>query len=241
MSWKHQDAFQVNTSFRSSQREIPETPYKQMIDKEMSFRKLETEILQADMIESSLLLINNKDMMVTSNRINIHTPENSINVPAAGAIKINNACKIDSNNVHITGNLLLDNGFNAAMMLHTVKRIPMEDQNSFFLEPSNFTESNHFLLDCSNESTAAKGFLIMPPYKEYASEWSPTNLEYTYIAHLYINAHKDAMVDIDIIMKEQDTTVKMHSRNSSLSLMWLPQGKWIIHSIGYKTSIVSDK
>ena len=58
---------------------------------------------------------------------------------------------------------------------------------------------------------------------------------------IYVNCTKDAIVDIDVIFKEQGLTLKLHSRNSSLSLMWLPEGKWIIHSLGYKTSLTYDE
>lgn len=241
MSWKRQDAFQVNTTFRSgtSQQEKQDRPYKNTIDKEMSFKRLETEVLQADMIESSLLIMNNKDMMLTSNRINIHTQDNSISIPPAGAIKINEACKIDNNTVHVTGNLLLDKSFNTSVMMQSVKRLAVNDENNFFLDPSNFKQSNHFILDCEKED--ASSILIIPPYKEYTAQWSPTDLEYLYIMHLYVNAAKNSLVNIDIVLKEQETTVNMHSRNSSLSLMWLPEGRWIIHSLGYKTNITYDE
>ena len=239
MSWKRQDAFPVNTTIGKVESNKKEGPYKHLIGNEMIFKRVETEVLQADMIESSLLIINNKDMMVTSNRFNLHTNDNHISVPPAGAIKINNACKIDSSNVHITGNLLLDKSFNTSVMLRKVKKISMDDENSFFLDPINFTQANHFVLDCSKNDS--KGMLILPPYQEYSTEWSPSNLEYLYIINLYVNASVNALVDIDIILKEQDTIVKLHSRNSSLSLMWLPEGRWIIHSLGYKTSITYDK
>lgn len=241
MSWKRQDAFQVNTSFNTNTNATnkPDRPYKNSIDKEMSFKRLETEVLQADMIESSLLLMNNKDMMITSDRINIHTPENTVSIPPAGAIKVNKACKIDENNVHVTGNLLLDKSFNASVMLQRVKRLPMNEEQNFFLDPSNFKESNHFILDCTN--TKSIGMLMIPPYREYSSMWTPTSLEYLYIMHIYVNSTKESIVDIDIVLKEQETSVKLHSRNSSLSLMWLPEGRWIIHSLGYKTSITYDE
>ena len=239
MSWKRQDAFAVNTSFERPQPNTKEGPYKHLIGDEMSFKRLETEVLQADMIESSLLIMNNKDMMITSDRINIHTQDNNIAIPPAGAIKINEACKIDNNNVHVTGNLLLDKSFNTSVILQKVKKVNMDDDNNFFIDPINFTESNHFILDCTK--TDSKAMLILPPYKEYNCEWSPNNFEYLYIINLYVNASVNALVDIDVVLKEQDTIVKLHSRNSSLSLMWLPEGRWIIHSLGYKTSITYDR
>lgn len=241
MSWKRQDAFQVNTSYNSqtSHNNKPDLPYKHTVDKEMSFKRLETEILQADMIESSLLIMNNKDMMITSDRINIHTPKNNISIPPAGAIKINKACKIDDTNVHITGNLLLDKEFNTSVMLRKVQRIVIDKENNFNFEGIFFTKANHFILDCLDSN--ATGMLVIPPYKDDASTWSKTNLEYLYIMQIYVNCSKDAIVDIDVLFKEQGLTLKLHSRNSSLSLLWLPEGKWIIHSLGYKTSITYDE
>lgn len=238
MSWKKQDAFSVNNSITSKHDSNHHDSKKNTNDKELSIKRLETEVLQTDVIESSLLIVNNKDTMLTSNRINIHTPDNSIVIPGAGAIKINDACKIDTNNVHITGNLLLDKAFNTRVILQTVKRISLDDENNFFLETNNFDESNHFILDCTREN--AKGMLIVPPYRECSYNWSSKNLEYLYIMNLYINAKKESLVDVDIILKEQDISIKMHSRNSSLSLMWLPEGRWVIQSIGYKTSIIND-
>jgi hypothetical protein len=203
----------------------------------MVCKNIETEILHTDMIESSVLMVHNKDMIITSDRINIHTMENSICIPAKGAIKLNNICKIDKDTVHITGDFQVDKEFKTSVNLPLVKRIPL-DEDIFLFDESNFQESNHFILDCS--ATSATGFLIIPPYQEYTQPWPSNNKAHLYIMNISLNTQHDSLVDIDIIIKDADITIKMHSRNSSLSLLWIPEGHWIIHSIGYKTTIIND-
>jgi hypothetical protein len=56
--------------------------------------------------------------------------------------------------------------------------------------------------------------------------------------HFCINADKESLVDIDIVLEPQNLLVKLQSRYSSLSLLWVPEGKWLIHTLGYKTRLL---
>lgn len=232
MSWKQQSAFQVNTTVSSTPKVRAERPYIQ--DKEISFYKVETEILKADMIESSLLMMNNKDMMITSDRVNIHTNVNSLNIPSNAPININENLVVDKNDAEIHGNLKVNKKFKSAMNMYLVNRLLLDKEIS--MDINYYKQCNHYMIDCPTLN--AKGKIIMKEFHSYNSDWSPTEYEHLYIIHFCVNAHKDSLVDIDIILDTQELHVKMQSRYSSLSLLWVPEGKWLIHSLGYKTIVL---
>lgn len=232
MSWKHQSAFQVNTATSSTPKVRAERPYVE--DKEKRFYKVETEILKADMIESSLLMINNKDMMITSDRVNIHTNVNSLNIPSNAPININENLLVDKDDVEINGCLTVNKKFKSTMNMYLVNRLLLDRE--IVMDINYYNRCNHYRIDCSTLN--AKGKIIMKKFDLCMSEWSPTEYEHLYIIHFCVNAHKDSLVDIDIVLDTQDLHVKMQSRYSSLSLLWVPEGKWLIHSLGYKTIVL---
>ena len=105
MSWKQAGALKTEQSF-SVPKSVSHPTRVMQTTKEVVFKRVETEILETDVIESSLLMINNKDMMVTTDRLTIHTVDNSLEIPAIGPVKINNILQVDRDTVRIHGNLV---------------------------------------------------------------------------------------------------------------------------------------
>jgi hypothetical protein len=234
MSWKKQSAFKVNTSTSSSlpHTVIGERPY--VVDKEKSFKQVETETLKADIIESSLLMMNNKDMMITTDRLNIHTKIHSLQIPSNGPLTINNALIIDKNTVHIPGNLHLDKTLKTSTVLSRVNRLNLEPV--ILLDNKDYSICNHFMIVCTELN--AKGEIHLNSFQSYTAEWSPTEHEDLYMIHFCVNANEESLVDIDIVLETQKLIIKLQSRYSSLSLLWVPEGKWLIHTLGYKTRLL---
>jgi hypothetical protein len=232
MSWKHQSAFQVNTNTTTTPKIKVGRPYVE--DKEKSFYKVETEILKADMIESSLLMMNNKNMMITSDRVNIHTNSNSLIIPSTAPISVNENLVIDKEAVHIRGNLNVDKKLKSAMNMYLVHRLLLNRRIE--MDVKYYNQCNHYMIDCPTVN--AKGEILMKQFHSYTADWSPTEYEHLYIIHFSINAHKDSLVDIDVILDGQELRVKLQSRYSSLSLLWVPEGKWLVHALGYKSIIL---
>lgn len=238
MSWKKQAAFKVNTTTSTSQEHLSHNrnggirPF--VNDKEKIFKRIETEILHADIIESSLLMMNSKDMMVTTDRVNIHTKYNSVCIPSNGPLTINNAVNIDKNNVSMPGNLHINKTLKTSTQFSRVNKLILEPITVLCTE--DYNKCNHFVIDC--QEINATGKIHLNAYRNYTADWSPTDYEYLYMIHFCINADKESLVDIDIVLEPQNLLVKLQSRYSSLSLLWVPEGKWLIHTLGYKTRLL---
>ena len=232
MSWRKQEPFRVNTSTSSGKKILQDRVY--IKDNQKSFQQIETEVLKADVIESSLLMMNSKDMMITTDRINIHTVNNSLQVPSNGPININENLIVEKNDVKIRGNLHVDKKLKNSMNMYLVNRVLLEPRTIFDI--NTYNSCNHFMIDCP--VLKAKGEIYLMPFQSYTADWSPKDYEHLYIINFCINAHNDSLVDVDIVLDGQDTIIKMQSRYSSLSLLWVPEGKWLIQSLGYKTIII---
>jgi hypothetical protein len=202
--------------------------------KQVEFKRLETEILETDIIESSLLMINNKDMMVTTDRLNIHTVDNSIQVPSNGPIKINNTLQVDKDTVRIHGNLELDQELQFGVRTRKVRRITLEPE--LRIEKLDYKQTNIFIFDCIDINS--KSNITLAPYDMTEHVVSLNKIEYLYSIQFMVNAGKDTLVDIDIHIPEQEVVIKLHSRFSSVSLLWVPEGRWLVESIGFKTTVL---
>jgi hypothetical protein len=250
MSWKYAGAFNTLNNLPEpclkTDTDIPKTEAITKPLREATFTRINTEVLQTDYIESSLLMINNNDLMVTTKRANIHTSSNSLQIPANGPITLNNALSVDSETVHIHGNLQLENNssFHFGHCKKKVTRISLDADKSRIqnLSVEDYSQSNTIILDCENLSENAKSILILNPYDEGngAEPVTINKIEYLYSLNLIINADSDSLVDIDIRIPYQGYTIKLHSRYSSVSLLWIPEGKWLIDSIGFKTTIIEE-
>lgn len=233
MSWKHAGAFKAEKSFTVPK---PVTKPTKVVPttKDIEFKRVETEILETDIIESSLLMVNNKDMMVTTDRLNIHTVDNAIQVPSNGPIKINNTLLVDKDTVRIHGNLQLDQELQFGVRTRKVRRITIEPE--LRIEKLDYKRSNIFIFDCVDINS--KSSITLTPYDMTEHIVSLNKIEYLYSIQFMVNASKDTLVDIDIHIPEQEVVIKLHSRFSSVSLLWVPEGRWLIESIGFKTTVL---
>jgi len=235
MSWKKSGAFKVNHEITIGNTNKPERPYMRTIEKEMAFKRLEVDVLQTDFVESKLLMINSKDLMITSDRVNLNTKQNSIQIPSNGPIKINNTLKVHEDTVQVNGNLQIENEFRLGSYRTLVQRLDLNPRT--LLDKNDYKKSNTFVINCT--SPKSKGEIILTPYQSYQATWAPNKIEYLYTINLVVNAKPEALVDIDIVLPKQDITVKLLSKYSSVSLLWVPEGRWLIQSLGFKTTIIN--
>lgn len=235
MSWKKSGAFNVSNEITIGHRDVPERPYMRTIEKEMAFKRLEVDVLQTDFIESSLLIMNNRDMMVSSDRINIQTKQNSLKIPSIGPVQINKVLKIHDDTVQVKGNLQVENEFRLGTCKTLVKRLHLHPRT--LLDKGDYKSSNTFVINCSEQKS--KGEIVMTPYQSYTAEWAPNKIDYLYTVNFLVNAEADALVDIDISIPKQGLVIKLVSRYSSVSLLWVPEGRWLIQSLGFKTTLIN--
>ena len=173
-------------------------------------------------------------MMVTTDRLNIHTVDNAIQVPSNGPIKINNTLLVDKDTVRIHGNLQLDQELQFGVRTRKVRRITIEPE--LRIEKLDYKRSNIFIFDCVDINS--KSSITLTPYDMTEHIVSLNKIEYLYSIQFMVNASKDTLVDIDIHIPEQEVVIKLHSRFSSVSLLWVPEGRWLIESIGFKTTVL---
>ena len=235
MSWRKSGAFKVSNEVTVGHKDKPEGPYMRTIEKEMAFKRLEVDVLQTDYVESSLLIMNSKDMMITSNRLNIQSKQNSIHIPATGPIRINKAVKIHEDTVQISGNLQVENEFRLGTCRTLVKRLDLQPRT--LLDKTDYKGSNTFVIDCNEKKSKCE--IVLTPYNAFTAEWSPNKIDYLYTINFLVNASPDALVDIDISIPKQDLCIKLLSRYSSISLLWVPEGRWLVQSLGFKTTIIN--
>jgi hypothetical protein len=232
MSWKYQSAFVSNEPTIIKQQVKSKSDKSGKITKQYAnFKTLETETLKTDVIDNNYLLMNGKDIIITSDRLHINSKKNSLCMPPNGPVNINNNMLIDDTTTTINNDLIVKNKMKTSMNMHLVKRIIKAPK--IVLDKNDYDICNHYVIDVEPKIT--KKEIVMLPFNNYTTDCLPINYTHVYIIHLCVNGEKEDDVDIDIIIDSQDLVIKMESCYSSLSLMWLPQGKWLIHTLGYKT------
>jgi len=235
MSWRKSGAFKVNNEITVGHKDRPERPYMRTIEKEMAFKRLEVDCLQTDFVESSLLMMNSKDLMIMSDRVNINTKQNSLQIPASGPIKVNKCLKVHEDTVQISGNLQIENELRLGQTRTKVCRLDLKPRT--VLDKTDYQMANTFLIDCNELKSKCE--IVLTPYQNYVAEWAPNKIDYLYTMNFVVNANPDALVDIDILLPSQEITIKLHSRFSFVSLLWVPEGRWLVQSLGFKTTLVN--
>ena len=241
MSWKHQSAFVSNepTIIKHEVKSNPDKSVKSNQNKSVNitkeqgnFKTVETEILKTDVIDSKLLLMNGKDIIITSDRIHINSKNNSLHLSPNGNVNINNNLLIDNKITTINNNLVVKKKMKTSMNMHLIKRIIKAPR--IVIDKDDYNICNHYVIDV--DPKISKKEIVMLPFNTYTDDCLPMVYTHAYIIHFSVNAEKKDKVNIMIMIDEQDLTIKLESCYSSLSLMWLPNGKWVIHSLGYKTT-----
>ena len=173
MSWRKSDPIKIS-------REIEK--------KLLGLEKIETDILETEIIDSGALIINNKNMMISSKEIRLETSENSLVIPERGPIQLSSlSMKISRIELHSNG-LALDWSKNTYLNSHFIfeSREKMGSNTSIEILPLPFTENSagvqkHFYLDIEpdnfqsfivkipSQSTAIK---MESPFSFFSLMWS---------------------------------------------------------------------
>jgi len=91
MSWRKSDPFILPPEEKKIERKL------------VGLEKIETGILETEVIDGGALIINNKNMMITSNELRIEIPNNKMIIPTKGPIRVSSLSyeysKINMDNV----------------------------------------------------------------------------------------------------------------------------------------------
>lgn len=254
MSWRQQSAFVVKeeTIVKKTRKDSKSNTTNS------KFKKLETEILKTGIIDNPYLMINGKEVIITANRLIANSKNNSFQVPADGPININNALFVGDKTIKMDGVVYVSEKIKSAMNMQKIIYIPKEPRS--VLDENDYIKGNHFVVDIEREENR-KEIHLMPFSRTEFYEG-----DHGYIINLCVNIKMNDIdvssssedessdsesknynsyngytydcVDIVVSTEGQDLAIKMESCYSSLSLLWLPQGKWLIHSLGYKTTLI---
>ena len=255
MSWRQQSAFVVKeeTIVKNTRKASKSNATNS------KFKKLETEILKTGIIDNPYLMINGKEVIITANRLNVSSKNNTFQVPADGPVNINNSLFVGDKTVKMDGVVSVSEKIKSAMNMQKIIYIPIEPRS--VLDENDYIKGNHFVVDIEREETR-KEIHLMPFSRTEFYEG-----DHGYIINLCVNIKMNDIdvsssederndsesesenenehtyndytydcVDIVVSTEGQDLAIKMESCYSSLSLLWVPQGKWLIHSLGYKTT-----
>ena len=246
MSWRQQSAFVVKeeTIVKNTRKASKSNATNS------KFKKLETEILKTGIIDNPYLMINGKEIIITANRLNASSKNNSFQVPADGPVNINNSLFVGDKTVKMDGVVSVSEKIKSAMNMQKIIYIPKEPRS--VLDENDYIKGNHFVVDIERKGNR-KEIHLMPFSRTEFYEG-----HHGYIINLCVNVKTNDIdvsssenessdsesenentydcVDIVVSTEGQDLAIKMESCYSSLSLLWLPQGKWLIQSLGYKTT-----
>lgn len=159
MSWRKSDPIKIS-------REIEK--------KLLGLEKIETDILETEIIDSGALIINNKNMMISSKEIRLETPENSLVIPERGPIQMSSlSMKISRIELDSNG-LALDWSKNTYSNSHFIfeSREKIESNTSIEILPLPLTEKNstgvqkHFYLDIEPDNF--QSFIVKIPTQSMA-------------------------------------------------------------------------
>lgn len=159
MSWRKSDPIKIS-------REIEK--------KLLGLEKIETDILETEIIDSGALIINNKNMMISSKEIRLETSENSLVIPERGPIQMSSlSMKISRIELDSNG-LALDWNKNTYPNSHFIfeSREKMGSNTSIEILPLPFTEKNsagvqkHFYLDIEPDNF--QSFIVKIPSQSTA-------------------------------------------------------------------------
>ena len=157
MSWRKSDPIKIP-------REIEK--------KLLGLEKIETDILETEIIDSGALIINNKNMIISSKEIRLETPENSLVIPERGPIQMSSlSMKISRIELDSNG-LVLDWHNNTYSKSHFIFESREKIGSDISIEILPFTEKNsvgvkkHFYLDI--EANNFQPFIVKIPSQSMA-------------------------------------------------------------------------
>lgn len=234
MSWKKagalKDMEKTETKTTKPDKVIQHTTN---VKKNALFNHIETNTLETDVIDSKLLMINSKEMLVNIKRLNIQSNNNSIHIPSNAAININKTLYIDNKSTSIKGTLVTEKEQHSNIFLKKIKRIELEQCT--ILDNCDYKQSNNFIIECFENEI--DGEIILMPYTEMCSR----KIDYLYSLTITLNlSSKQSPVSINIQIPDQKLILELRSHYSSVSLLWLPEGKWLVESIGFKTTLIDN-
>ena len=223
MSWRKSDPIKIS-------REIEK--------KLLGLEKIETDILETEIIDSGALIINNKNMMISSKEIRLETSENSLVIPERGPIQMSSlSMKISSKEIRLETSenslVIPERGpIQLSSLSMKISRIELHN-NELVLDWSNNIYSNsHFIFESREKIGSNTSIEILPlPLAEKNSEGVQK--------HFYLDIEPDNFQSFIVKIPSQSLAIKMESPFSFFSLLWC--NKWIICGLGYKTIPLSYK
>jgi hypothetical protein len=179
-------SYKINMSWRKSD---PIKISNEVEKKLLGLEKIETDILETEIIDSGALIINNKNMMVSSKEIRLETSGNSLVIPETGPIQLSslsmkiyrieldsNGVVLDwSNNTHSNSQFIfgsrekIDSNTSIEILpLPLAEKNSMGVQKHFYLdiEPDNFQP---FIVNIPTQSTSIK---MESPFSFFSILWS---------------------------------------------------------------------
>ena len=198
MSWRKSDPYFL-------------PPEKINLEKKIiGLEKIETDILETEVIDGGALIINNKNMMITSNELRIEIPNNKMIIPNKGPIQVSSLSyeysKINMDNVCVVEIDMNKYGNGNGNIQH------------FIFEGREKIDPNLIVRIGSCENID----------------------EYTHLMkiHFYSDINPDIFVPFQVDILNQNLSIKLNSVHSSFSLIWLPSKRWNIGELGFKTTVL---
>lgn len=159
MSWRKSDPIKIS-------REVEK--------KLLGLEKIETDILETEIIDSGALIINNKNMLISSKEIRLETPENSLVIPERGPIQMSSlSMKISRIELDSNGLVLgWDNNTYSNSHFIFESREKIESNTSIEILPLPLTEKNsvgvqkYFYLDIEPDNF--QSFIVKIPSQSMA-------------------------------------------------------------------------
>jgi hypothetical protein len=198
MSWRKSDSFILPPKEKKKEKKLT------------GLEKIETDVLETEIIDGGVLLINNKNMMITSKELSIETERNSLLIPNRGPIKAS-----------------------SLSLMYSI--VNLNQRKSIEIRIDNENEVHHFIFE-SREKIDPELNVKIQPYMNKNN----TDYENLIKIHFYLDINPDVFVPFEIKLNNESLSIKLNSPHSSFSLVWLPSPskRWNIAELGFKTTLL---
>ena len=198
MSWRKSDSFILPPKEKKKEKKLT------------GLEKIETDILETEIIDGGALIVNNKNMMITSKDVIIETGGNSLSIPSRGPI---NATSLSP--------------------MFSIVNLNQRERESIEININNQKEIHNFIFESREKIDSVLDVKILPYMNKNNSYY-----DHLIKINFYLDINSDVFVPLEVKLNNESLSIKLNSPHSSFSLVWLPSKRWNIAELGFKTTVL---
>ena len=196
MSWRKTDPFFLPVEKINRERKIT------------GLEKIETDVLETEIIDGGALIVNNKNMMITSNELRIETSANKMIIPADGPIRVSS-------------------------LSPEFSKIDLSTNGKMDIDINEYGGNQHFIFE-SREKMEEGLIVKILPYKKEVMGNSLIKIHF----YLDITSDKFMPFTIKVMDQHFSIKLNSIHSSLSLVWLPSPSKRWNIGELGFKTTVI---